>query len=296
VDDNVYTNLMAARNLRYAAEAVERWPKLAKELKVTEAERAEWWAAVETIAVPYDDELDVHMQDADFTNHRVWDFQETYDSNSYPLLLHYPYVDIYPRQVIKQADLILAMHWCGDEFTTEQKARAFAYYEPLTTRDSSLSACTQAVIAAEVGHVDLAHDYATEAALMDLHDLEHNTKDGVHVASLAGAWLSLVCGFGGMRDHHGQLSFAPALPEGIERLAFTIRWQGCKIRVEVTHERTIYQLEDGPDAHTTIKHYGRTFILRSGKPASRATKVPKPITPRPEQPVGRAPMRAGSGG
>jgi Trehalose and maltose hydrolases (possible phosphorylases) len=99
-----------------------------------------------------------------------------------------------------------------------------------------------------------------------------------------------------MRDHHGQLSFAPALPEGIERLAFNIRWQGCKIRVEVTHERTTYQLEDGPDAHTTIKHYGRKFTLRSGKPASRATKPPKPITPRPEQPVGRAPLRAGSGG
>ncbi|GGB25824.1 glycosyl hydrolase [Flexivirga endophytica] len=296
VDDNVYTNLMAARNLRYAAEAAERWPKAAKELKVTEAERAEWWTAVETITVPYDSERDVHMQDADFTQHRVWDFQETHDSKSYPLLLHYPYVDIYPRQVIKQADLILAMHWCGDEFTAEQKARAFAYYEPLTTRDSSLSACTQAVLAAEVGHVDLAHDYATEAALMDLHDLEHNTKDGVHVASLAGAWLALVCGFGGMRDHHGQLSFAPALPEGIERLAFTIRWQGCKIRVEVTHDRTIYQLEDGPDAHTTIKHYGRKFTLRSGKPTSRATKTPKPLTPRPEQPVGRAPMRAGSGG
>ena len=296
VDDNVYTNLMAARNMRYAAEAAERWPKAADELNVTEAERAEWWAAVECIAVPYDSEKDVHMQDAGFTQHRVWDFEQTLKDDGYPLLLHYPYVDIYPRQVVKQADLILAMHWCGDEFTQEQKARAFEYYEAVTCRDSSLSACTQAVIAAEVGQVALAHDYATEAALMDLRNLEHNTGDGVHVASLAGGWLALVCGFGGMRDHHGQLSFAPTLPETMQRLAFTIRWQQCKIRVEVTHDRTIYRLEDGPDAHVAIKHYGRTFTLRSGKPASKATKPPTPLTPRPVQPAGRAPIRAGSAG
>ncbi|RNI20704.1 glycoside hydrolase family 65 protein [Flexivirga caeni] len=295
VDDNTYTNLMAARNLRYAAEAAERWPKAAKELKVGEAELADWWSAAQTMAVPYDSERDVHMQDADFTQHRMWDFEETAKDGGYPLLLHYPYVEIYPRQVVKQADLILAMHWCGDEFTQEQKARAFEYYEAVTCRDSSLSACTQAVIAAEVGQVALAHDYATEAALMDLRDLESNTGDGVHIASLAGGWIALVAGFGGMRDHHGELSFAPALPDGITRLAFAIRWQGCKVRVEITHDHTRYLLEDGPDAHVTIKHYNRRFTLHSGKPAAKATKPPKPLTPRPTQPVGRAPIRAGSG-
>ncbi len=107
---------------------------------------------------------------------------------------------------------MLAMHLCGDAFTDEEKARNFAYYEPLTVRDSSLSACTQAVIAAEVGHLDLAYDYFAEAALMDLDDLEHNTRDGVHIASLAGAWIAAVAGFGGMRDHDGELSFTPRLP------------------------------------------------------------------------------------
>ena len=115
--------------------------------------------------------------------------------------------------MIKQADLVLALHWCGDEFDLGQKARAFEYYEALTVRDSSLSACTQAIVAAEVGQLDLAHDYLAEAALMDLHDLEHNTRDGLHIASLAGAWLALVAGFGGMRDHDGQLSFRPRSAE-----------------------------------------------------------------------------------
>ena len=143
--------------------------------------------------IPYDEQLGVHPQSEGFTEHAVWDFEAT-AAEQYPLLLHFPYFDLYRKQVVKQADLVLALHCCGDAFTAEQKARNFAYYEALTVRDSSLSACTQAVIAAEVGHLELAYDYFGEAALMDLHDLEHNTSDGLHIASLAGAWIAAVCG------------------------------------------------------------------------------------------------------
>ena len=108
-------------------------------------------------------------------------------------------------------------------FTPEEKARDFAYYERLTVRDSSLSACIQAVVAAEVGHVELAYDYFAEAALLDLDDLEHNTRDGVHIASLAGACIAALAGFGGLRDHGGTLSFAPRLPQALTRLAFNLR-------------------------------------------------------------------------
>ena len=108
--------------------------------------------------IPYDDALEVHPQAERFTEHQVWDFEST-SPDQYPLLLHFPYFDLYRKQVVKQADLVLAMHVRGDSFTDEQKLRNFAYYERLTVRDSSLSACTQAVIAAEVGHLDLAYDY-----------------------------------------------------------------------------------------------------------------------------------------
>src|SRR5439155_1103254 len=123
-----------------------------------------------------------------------------------------------------------------DEYSAlaEDNARAFAYYEPLTVRDSSLSACTQAVLAAETGHLELAHDYLSEAALMDLHDLEHNARDGLHIASLAGSWIALVAGFGGMRDHGGQLSFCPQLPPGIGRLSFALRWRGATVHLTIT--------------------------------------------------------------
>src|SRR4029077_9526742 len=150
---------------------------------------------------------------SDFTKHQHWDFKRT-RPDQYPLFLHFPYFDLYRKQVVKQADLVLAMHLRGDAFTAEEKARNFAYYEELTVRDSSLSSSTQAVLAAEVGLMQLAHDYLGEAALMDLHDLEHNAAGGVHLASLAGAWHAVVAGLGGMRHHGADLSFGPRLPPG----------------------------------------------------------------------------------
>src|SRR5262249_3304838 len=180
-------------------------------------------------------------QSENFTAHQVWDFEAT-TPEEYPLLLHFPYFDLYRKQVVKQADLVLALHWRGDAFTDDEKARDFEYYEALTVRDSSLSACTQAVIAAEVGQLELAYDYCGEAALMDLHDLEHNTRDGVHIASLAGAWISAVAGFGGMRDHDGSLSFVPRLPPRLERLTFRLLFRGRRLKVEVTKGEAIYML------------------------------------------------------
>src|SRR6185312_14266397 len=197
-DNNVYTNLMAQQNLRAAADAMY---------------------------IPYDEARGVHPQADGFTAHQIWDFAAT-PADQYPLLLHYPYFDLYRKQVVKQADLVLAMHRRTDAFTAEQKARNFAFYERLTVRDSSLSACTQAVIAAEVGHTALAYDYLAEAALMDLEDFEHNTADGLHLAALAGSWIALIAGLAGMRDQNGALTFAPRLPDALARLAFTIVIRG----------------------------------------------------------------------
>ncbi|GDY48350.1 glycosyl hydrolase [Streptomyces antimycoticus] len=210
-DDNVYTNLMAQSNLRAAADIIERHPDKGSELGVDDEEAAAWRDAAESMSVPYNKTLGVHEQSADFTGHQEWDFQGT-RADQYPLMLNFPYFDMYRKQVVKQADLVLAMYLRGECFTEEEKARNFDYYERLTVRDSSLSACTQAVMAAEVGHLRLAYDYLGEAALMDLKDLEHNTRDGLHIASLAGTWIALVAGFGGCGTATGGWSSRPSCP------------------------------------------------------------------------------------
>jgi alpha,alpha-trehalose phosphorylase len=286
-DNNVYTNLMAERNLRGAADAAERHPERAHELGVDSEETAAWRDAAQAMLIPYDEALGVHPQAEEFTEHAVWDFAGT-DPEQYPLMLHFPYFDLYRKQVVKQADLVLALYLRGDAFTEAEKARDFAYYEELTVRDSSLSAFIQAVIAAEVGHVELAYDYFAEAALMDLGDIHHNTKDGIHLASLAGAWLTAVCGFGGLRDHDGSLSFTPRLPGRLTRLCFRICFDDRRIVVEVTHRRARYTMLEGEPL--PITHHGEAATVT----AERPTELPIPASPtlkRPTQPAGRAPAR-----
>jgi alpha,alpha-trehalose phosphorylase len=285
-DDNVYTNLMARRNLLAAADAVKQYPERAGELGVSDAESALWRDAAQAMTIPFDQALGVHAQAAGFTGHQAWDFART-PAGHYPLMLHFPYFDLYRKQVVKQADLVLAMHLCSSAFTPEQKARNFDYYERLTVRDSSLSACTQAAIAAEVGHLDLAFDYLGEAALMDLHDLEHNTRDGVHIASLAGTWVALVSGFGGLRDTDGTFSFTPRLPEPLTRLAFTLFIRGRRLRVSITHAEARYALADGDPLE--IVHHGQPVSLSAAKPQTRPIPPASP-QPRPSQPPGREPV------
>jgi alpha,alpha-trehalose phosphorylase len=222
-----------------------------------------------------------------FTEHAVWDFGRT-GADRYPLMLHFPYFDLYRKQVVKQADLVLALYLRGDAFSPEAKARDFEYYEALTVRDSSLSAFVQAVVAAEVGHLELAYDYFGEAALLDLADLHHNTRDGVHLASLAGAWIAAVAGFGGMRDHGGSLSFAPRLPQRLSRLAFRLLFRGRRIKVEVDHRQARYALLRG--APLDVAHHGATVTLAPDEPVT--CPLPKPPARKaPTQPPGRAPAR-----
>jgi len=259
---------------------------------VRDEEIDSWERAAAAMAVPHDPEHDIPAQDRNFNQHQEFPFQVAHDLGRYPLLLHVPYFGLYRRQVSKQADLVLALHWRGDEFDLDQKARAFAYYEGLTVRDSSLSACTQAIVAAEVGQLDLASDYLAEAALMDLHDLEHNTRDGLHIASLAGSWLALVAGFGGMRDHQGQLSFRPSLPTQLTRLAFAVGWHETCVHVEITTEQVTYRMTGDANAELSLQHYGERFTVGLDAPVTLPTKRTEPLTPRPRQPVGREPRRA----
>ncbi|HWE13394.1 MAG TPA: glycosyl hydrolase family 65 protein [Solirubrobacteraceae bacterium] len=286
-DNNVYTNLMARQNLTAAADLVERHPQHAAELQVDDEEAAGWRDAAAKMLIPYDETLRVHPQAEAFCEHQVWDFEQT-SPDQYPLMLHFPYFDLYRKQVCKQADLVLALFVCGDSFSAQEKARDFEYYERITVRDSSLSACVQAIMAAEVGHLDLAYDYFAEAALMDLDDLEHNTRDGIHIASVAGTWIAAVCGFGGMRDHHGRLAFRPRLPPAITRLKFRLWCRERSLRIEVTARHARYTLIDGKPME--IDYYGDPVVVQPNQTLKLDIPAVKP-RPAPTQPPGREPMR-----
>ncbi len=289
-DDNVYTNLMTKRALIGAADLALRFSDDSSNLGVDREEISRWRDAANSMHVPYDAERQVHEQCDGFTSYAEWDFDATPES-AYPLLLHQPYFQLYRKQVVKQADLVLAMHWCGDEFSPEDKARNVDYYERRTVRDSSLSPCTQAILNIEVGHVQLGYDYLAEAALMDLRDLSHNTADGLHIASLAGAWLAVVAGLGGLRDHGGMLRFDPTLPHQLTGLEFNLRWCGAKLNVAIRDGEATYSVHDGPDASVTLMHAGEELTVCAGEPVTRQLRERTARLPEPTQPAGRSPIR-----
>jgi alpha,alpha-trehalose phosphorylase len=262
MDDNIFTNLMAQQNLRAAALDDESLRVAAR------------------LSLPYDERLQVHEQAAGFTRLQEWDFDS---GDDYPLMLHHPYLNLYRKQVVKQADLVLAMMKRPDAFTVEQKRRNFAYYEARTVRDSSLSAPVQAVLAAELGHLSLAHDYLAEAALLDLRSGGEAGGDGLHIASCAGAWIALVMGFGGMRDHGGTLTFAPRLPPRLQRLRFNLRWRGSDLTVTVTRTSVTYAVR-GDDV--TFRHENEDVTVSAGSPVTyELTPVPDlPAPPSPRLP------------
>ncbi|WP_416418868.1 glycoside hydrolase family 65 protein [Paenarthrobacter aromaticivorans] len=223
VNDNLYTNVMARFNLRAAA-ALEHEG-------IADTERLVWRQAAERMSLPYDPHLEVFSQDNDFMTLEPWDWNTP--KSKYPLLLNFHPLVIYRHQVLKQADTVLAMFLQWQDFSAEEKQRAFDFYDPITTGDSTLSACVQGIMAAEVGYGDVALKHFTEALFIDLDNSHGNTIDGVHIASTGGIWSSLVCGFAGMRDQGEVLRFDPRLPVEWEGLSFRLKVRGRLLSVEL---------------------------------------------------------------
>ena len=252
VNDNLFTNVMARYNLRFAARVVREMAEAAPEayaamvdrVGLDEGEPDAWEAAAEAMHIPYSEILGIHPQDAVFLEREVWDLEAT-PPDQRPLLLHFHPLVIYRYQVLKQADVVLALFLQGNHFTADEKLADFEYYDPLTTGDSTLSAVVQSILAAEVGYQDLALEYFAQSIFVDLGDLHHNAADGVHVASAGGVWTALVAGFGGMRDHWGELSFDPRLPASWPSLSFPLQWRGTALQVTVTRTELTVSADSG---------------------------------------------------
>lgn len=271
VDNNLYTNVMAAENMRAAADAVARLraespadlQRLVERVGLLDGEEARWRRAAERIFVPYDDKAGVHLQDENFLEQPPWDFAGT-PADRYPLLLHYHPLVIYRHQVIKQADVVLATVLLPERFTLEERRRIFEYYDPLTTGDSSLSECMQAIAAVAVGKYRTAEEYLVDAVAVDVADTAGNLRDGVHVASAGGTWMALVQGFAGYRWHGSQ--FAPMLPTRARRLRFPLRIRGSELDVDIEPDRVTYTVRSG--GPVSASHHGEPFTVVPGSPVS----------------------------
>ncbi|MBB2975156.1 alpha,alpha-trehalose phosphorylase [Microbacterium endophyticum] len=284
VNDNLFTNVMARFNLRFAARTIremEVYEPDAYRLLVSrvglDPDEAEMWdKAAEAMHIPFSEALGIHPQDHVFLEREVWDLENT-PVDQRPLLLNFHPLVIYRYQVLKQADVVLALFLQGNHFTSEEKLADFQYYDPLTTGDSTLSAVVQSILAAEVGYQDLALDYFLQSIFVDLGDLHHNAADGVHVASAGGVWTALVSGFGGMRDHFGELSFDPRLPADWPELAYTLHWHGTELDIVLRPDEM--RVRAGEGAPVTFWVRGAEYTVHGGSDLSVPLADQGPVIP-----------------
>ena len=267
VNDNFYTNVMARFNLRYAARTVrflaqwnpEAFESLVRATELDLQELDDWDAAADCMFIPFDEDLGINPQDSEFLELEPWDW-ETTPPEDFPLLLHYHPLVIYRHQVLKQADVVLAMFLRSERFPVDQKRRNFDFYDPITTGDSSLSSCVQAVVAAEVGYDDLAFEYFNRSLYLDLSDSHGNTAQGVHVANAGGVWAGVVHGFAGMVEQGNHIEFTPRLPAAWDSLRFRLSRHG-----------SILQIDLDPDGLTVTVLTGSGVPVRTGDDVTLVT-------------------------
>lgn len=275
VNNNMFTNVMARANLRSAAallremraEDAHAFQRVEESLGLDPAEIDEWEACAEGMVVPFDETFGIHPQDEKFLSSELWDLENTPDDKR-PLLLNYHPLVIYRFQVLKQADVVLALFLQGDEFTDEEKRADFEYYDPITTGDSTLSGVVQSVMAAEVGYQDMAMQYFLSGLYVDLADLHSNARDGAHIASTGGVWNALVYGFGGLRDHQGRVCFDPRLPDEWTALTFPLRIRGSRLRVRLRAGEMSFDVEEGAAVEVSVR--GTQVVVQPGSPVSVA--------------------------
>jgi len=273
VNNNCYTNLMAQWHLEYAYETAlylesnhpAVYQKLAETIKLQPEEPQAWRMAAENMYIPYDKEMKIHPQDDSFLEKVVWDFSAT-PADNYPLMLHYHPLVIYRHQVCKQPDLLLAHFLLTNRFDPDQKRRDYDYYAPITTHDSSLSPSIFSIIASELGYRDDAEWFFGISTRLDLENILKDTHYGLHMANMAGSWLCVVHGFGGMRTKGEVLKFNPYCPQFWQGYKFRIIYKSCLLEVEVDANRAVYHLIDGGD---TVKfvHRDHEVVLSKGEKA-----------------------------
>jgi alpha,alpha-trehalose phosphorylase len=270
VNNNLYTNIMAQEHLWYAfniAQEIKKedslgFDKILNKLDLEKSEIDSWRDAADKMLIPFDNERRLYPQDDCFFQKEVWDFDNT-PKEKYPLLLHYHPLVIYRYQVLKQPDVIMALFLHSHRFSLEEKRRNFAYYEPITTGDSSLAHCVHNIIACEIGEMDKAYDYFLKTLRMDLDDIHGNVKDGVHTAAMGGSWLSVVYGFSGMRIKGSELEFSPRLPKEWKSIEFKIKFKGRIIECKFLSEKSIYSLLVGEPLR--LKHFDNDVFLKTGE-------------------------------
>jgi maltose phosphorylase len=255
VNNNWYTNSLAVWTLSYTLNNIrmlekEDTDKLSDLFRKTNFnfsdETARWQEIIKHMHFPLDSSRDIFLQQDGFLDKEITP-ASTIPPAERPINQHWSWDRILRSCYIKQADVLQGLYLFEDQFDTETIKRNYNFYEPITVHESSLSACIHSIIASRIGNIEKAYELYLRTARLDLDDYNREVSDGLHITSMAGTWLAIVEGFGGMRIHDGKLLFNPLIPENWQSYSFHARFRDVLFEVKVTKDSaSINNLSDKP--------------------------------------------------
>lgn len=272
VHHNAYTNFMGKKSLQFTldtleemkTEAPEAFHALADKLDLRGEELEDWADKADKMYIPYSDETKLFEQHEGFFHLPHLDVSAI-PVEEFPLYSHWSYERIYRNDMLKQPDVLMFMMLYGSEFTKEQLAANFDYYEPRCIHESSLSPSIHSILACRLGRVEKAEDYFGFATRMDLDDYNRNTREGLHTTSIAGAWMNIIYGFGGLNSDGDKLSLAPCIPGSWKKYAFSLKTKDRVLSVEVEQEKLTLRLVEGESV--ALRLYDRDITV-TAQPSS----------------------------
>lgn len=257
VHNNTYTNYMVKKNFYYTIEMVKKYG-----YNISSTELDLWLKMADNMRINYDDKTKLYEQHDGYFDLPEYDVK-TMDPNKVPVYKYWAYDSIFRINMLKQPDVVLMQFFYSNDFTEEEKKVNFEYYEKRCSHESSLSPAVHSIMAAEIGDMKMAEEYMAYGSRIDIDDYNRNTHQGLHVTSMAAAWMNIVYGFGGMRSDGDVLSFSPKIPEAWGEYSFKILVKGCTLKVKVNKNTSIFVLESG--SALKLKIYDREYdVTKSG--------------------------------
>ncbi len=261
VNNNFYTNYIASWSIRYTIEQIKHieaahngdYDRIMSKTNLSEAELADWSEVASNMYLPFSEKKGVYLQQDGFLDKELIPVSEL-DKSQRPINQKWSWDRILRSPYIKQADVLQCFYFFEEDFSEEQLAKHFDFYEPFTVHESSLSPCVHSIQAAKLGRMDQAYDMYLRTSRLDLDDYNHEVEEGCHITSMAGTWLSIVEGFGGMRVRNGGLSFTPRIPSAWKMYSFKINFRGQILKVSVSHTESTFSLDRGDDMEIEVNN------------------------------------------
>ena len=275
VNNNWYTNYLAKWCIDYTLEQIEKieieyasdFSRIAKKVKLSKKELGLWKAVADNMYLPYSEKHQVYLQQDGFLDKELISVEDL-PKTQRPINQKWSWDRILRSPYIKQADVLQGFYFFEDQFSDEALERHFDFYEPFTVHESSLSPCVHSIQATKLDRMEQAYTFYLRTSRLDLDDYNHEVHEGLHITSMAGTWMSIVEGFGGMRIKDNKLSFTPKIPKQWKAYSFKVNFRNHVIKVNVTQEQTHFEILSGSNLE----------ILVNNKPLSLKNKVLRAVS------------------